>query len=428
MLKDSRSKRQKFETKRLRTANKDLIKTNKELRSSIEELRKAKEQAEESDHLKSVFLANMSHEIRTPMNAILGFSNLILENNVSAGNKNKFVQLIIENGNSLLNLIDDIIDISRIESAKIKINFTSCNVNELLNGLYMYYSDSLVKNKKSSVKIKLSLPPEDSNKEKVILTDPYRLKQILSNLINNAIKFTYEGVIEFGYCNKDGHIIEFFVKDTGIGIANDKMHFVFKRFGQVGEYFNENRNGSGLGLAISKQLVELLNGSIWVDSEEGNGSTFYFTLPAGRTKTGIYSKISGNADDIMKYDWSDKAIVIAEDEKANYIYLKTILDKTKAKVYWAENGFDAIDFCNRKNVNIVLMDIRMAGMNGYEATRKIKAKHPEIPVIAQTAYAMNEDITMILEAGCSDCLVKPIKPDEVLSLINKYFQKVESTV
>ncbi len=428
MLKDINKKRKESGNTKLRATNRELVEENKKLRMSVEELKKAKQQAEESDHLKSVFLANMSHEIRTPMNAILGFSNLILDNDISKENKNKFVELIIENGNSLLNLIDDIIDISRIESAKTKINLSRCNLNELLNGMYLYYSDTIMKDKRPEINIKLKIPKGDTGKDTIILTDPNRLKQILSNLINNAIKFTSKGAIEFGFNKRNGNTTEFYVKDTGIGIAKDKKQFIFKRFSQVKEYLFESSNGSGLGLSISKQLVELLGGNIWVDSTEGIGSTFYFTLPSGRKKVHKYNVSVNNDESIGKFDWSDKVIVIAEDEKANYIYLKTILDKTKAKIYWAENGFDAIDFCKRKKVDLILMDIRMAGMDGYEATLKIKSKYPDILVIAQTAYAMNEDINMITKAGCSDCIIKPIKPEEVLAVVNKNFQKVESAI
>ena len=412
---------------KLKLANKKLSETNKTLSESIKELKKAKLKAEESDQLKSEFFANMSHEIRTPMNAILGFSNLLLENNLSKQNKNKFVRFIIENGKSLLNLIDDIIDISRIQAEKPKISLTQCNINDLLNGLYLYYTDTAIRNNKSDVKIKLSLPSSKDNGYEYMLTDPYRLKQILANLINNAIKFTYEGIIEFGYQKKNGNIIEFFVRDTGIGIANDNLHFVFKRSSQVNEYYNDGSNGSGLGLSISKQLIELLGGSIWVDSEEGTGSTFYFTLPSKRSKLNKYPEEEVNNDYYEKFNWSDKVILIAEDEKTNYIYLRSILEKTKAKIYWAENGLDVIDLCNRKKVNLILMDIRMPVMNGYEATLRIKSKYPDMPIIAQTAYVIPEDIDNIIDAGCSDYLVKPIKSEDVLALIDKYFQKIENS-
>jgi signal transduction histidine kinase/CheY-like chemotaxis protein len=428
MLNDINKKRRESENNKLRAAIRELKEENKKLQMSIEELRKAKEQAEENNHMKSVFLANMSHEIRTPMNAILGFSNLIRDDHITNENKNRFVELILENGNSLLNLIDDIIDISKIDSAKLKINPERCNLSELLNGLYLYYINTLGKDEKLEVDIKLEILDEDRDKDIFILTDPYRLKQILSNLINNAIKFTSKGLIEFGYNKRVGGIIEFYVKDTGIGIASDMQHFIFKRFSQIKDYIFNECKGSGLGLSISKQLVELLGGNIWVDSEEGVGSTFYFTLPSGAKEVSKNNEIEEVNIRMEPSNWKDKVIVIAEDEKTNHLYLKSILDKTNVKVYWAQNGFDAIDLCERRNVDLILMDIRMAGMGGVEATIKIKSKYPDIPIIAQTAYAMNEDIDRIMKAGCSSYLIKPVKAEEILALIDKYFQKIENSV
>lgn len=405
-----------------------LLRKNKDLEDSLQKLKKAKDKAVENDRLKSVFLANMSHEIRTPMNAILGFSNLLLKENITEDNRKEFVRLIIENGNDLLNLINDIIDISRIEAEQLKINLTKCNLNELFGNIYLYYNDLIMRSKKIQSKVELKFTSGQKKEDIYILTDHHRIRQILSNLINNAIKFTNKGTIEFGFNLKNDNTIEFFVKDTGIGIARDKLNYIFERFEQVEDSYTRRFSGSGLGLTIAKQLVELLGGNIWVESTKGVGSAFYFTLPTGYSIINEFANIETSDERPQVYNWSNKVILIAEDEKANFIYLNTILSKTNARIYWAADGSVAVELCKRKNIDLVLMDIKMQGMNGYEATQKIKSMYPDMPVIAQTAYAMSEDIDKLMNAGCNDYIVKPIKSSELLPLINSSFQKVRSTV
>jgi len=405
-----------------------LLKINKDLGNSLQILEKAKEKAIENDRLKSVFLANMSHEIRTPMNAILGFSNLLLKENISDENKKEFARLIIENGNDLLNLINDIIDISKIEAEQLKINIIKCNLPELMKDIYLYYNDLIIHSKKHKPEVELKLVYNQKIENTYILTDPHRLRQILSNLINNAIKFTYEGKIEFGFKNSNSNKIKFFVKDTGIGIAKDKLSSIFERFNQIEDPYTKKYNGSGLGLSIAKQLVELLGGDIWVESKEGKGSSFYFTIPTGYKSTEELANNDISDRYSRVYNWKDKVILIAEDEKANFIYLKTILSKSNARIYWAADGAAAVELCKKKNIDLVLMDIKMRGMNGYEATQRIKSIYPDMPVIAQTAYAMSDDIERLMKAGCNDYITKPIKSSQLLPLINKNFQKVRSAV
>ncbi len=405
-----------------------LLSVNRNLEKSLLELKNTKEKAVENDRLKSVFLAEMSHEIRTPMNAILGFSNLLLKDNISGKNKNEYVRLIIENGNSLLNLINDIIDISKIEAEQLKINLTKCNLTELLKDLYLYYNDLIVSSKRYKLSIELKLPSDHGDRDICIFSDPQRLRQILVNLINNAIKFTYEGKIKFGFKLNNDSITEFFVKDTGSGIANDKINSIFDLFEQAEDPYTKNSSGSGLGLSISKQLVELLGGNIWVKSTEGRGSTFYFNIPSGRASIEKFRNIEKNSKFSENYDWSNKSILIAEDEKANFIYIKTVLGKTRARIYWAENGLEAVKLCEKKDIDLVLMDIKMPQMNGYEATREIKLMYPDMPVIAQTAYTMHDDIERFTKAGCTDYIIKPIRSNELLELVDKNLQKVESEV
>jgi CheY-like chemotaxis protein len=394
----------------------------------VEQLKKEKEKAEENDRLKSVFLAEMSHEIRTPMNAILGFSNLLLKNSLSGKNRSEFIRLIIDNGNSLLNLINDIIDVSKIEAEQLKINLVKCNLTELLQDLYLYYNDLIVRSNRFKLVIELKIPSSHKGRNVYVFTDPHRLRQIMVNLINNAIKFTYEGKIVFGFKTNSDNITEFYVKDTGPGIADDKINSIFNRFEKADDPYTKNNTGSGLGLSISKQLVELLGGNIWVKSSEGKGSTFYFNIPSGRATIEKLRNIEKDGKFNESFDWSDKSILVVEDEKANFIYIKTILTRAKAKVFWAENGLEAIKICKRKNIDLVLMDIKMPVMNGYDATMKIKSLYPDMPVIAQTAYTMPDDIDRFMKAGCTDYIIKPIRSNKLLEVIHENMQKVESEV
>jgi signal transduction histidine kinase/CheY-like chemotaxis protein len=425
---DSRNKNynHKLQYKELMNDYNELLKINRDLEKSLEQLKEEKEKAEENDRLKSVFLAEMSHEIRTPMNAIIGFSNLLLKNSLSGKNRSEFIRLIIDNGNSLLNLINDIIDVSKIEAEQLKINLVKCNLTELLQDLYLYYNDLIVRSKRDKLVIELKIPPSHKDRNVFIFTDPHRLRQILVNLINNAIKFTYEGRIVFGFKTNNDNITEFFIKDTGPGIADDKINSIFDRFEKADDPYTKNNTGSGLGLSISKQLVELLGGNIWVKSSEGKGSTFYFNIPSGRATIEKFRNIEKGIKFNESFDWSDKSILVAEDEKANFIYIKTILAKAKAKVFWAENGLEAVKICKRKDIDLVLMDIKMPVMNGYDATVKIKSLYPDMPVIAQTAYTMSDDIERFMKAGCTDYIIKPIRSNELLEVVHKNMQKVES--
>ena len=301
-------------------------------------------------------------------------------------------------------------------------------MNELFRNIYLYYNDLIIRNKKLQPRVELKFTSGQKTGNTYILSDSHRIRQILSNLINNAIKFTYKGTIEFGFNVMNDNTIEFSVKDTGIGIDRDKLNSIFERFEQVEDSYTRRYSGSGLGLTIAKQLVELLGGNIWVESAKGVGSAFYFSLPSGYNNINEFTNNETSDESSHVYNWSDKVILIAEDEKANFIYLNTILSKTNARIYWAANGFVAVELCKRKNIDLVLMDIKMRGMNGYEATQKIKSMYPDMPVIAQTAYAMSEDIDKLMKAGCNDYIVKPIKSSELLPLINSNFQKVRSTV
>jgi PAS domain S-box-containing protein len=386
-----------------------------------EELNTAKARAEESDMLKSVFLSNMSHDIRTPMNAIIGFSEMLQDLDISREESLRFLEIIVNSGNALIRLINDIIDISKIEVRQLKMIKSDFSLNELLSDLYLSYSEELIRNKRED--IHLVIHKQHPEKDYTLHTDPVRLRQIFSNLIGNALKFTDQGTIEFGYSFSDPQVFCFFVRDTGIGIPKDKMDLIFERFGQIEETRDRNKGGTGLGLAISKSLTEILGGVLWVESEVGVGTSFYFTLPdESSTISSEASKEMPKALDPNLFDWTGKVILIAEDVESNYFLIETILKKTGARLIWAKNGKQAYEMCREDHaIDLVLMDIQMPVMNGYDSTREIKKIRPSLPVIAQTAYAMSGEKEKSIAAGCDDYLPKPIKKKDLLLRINRLF-------
>jgi PAS domain S-box-containing protein len=382
------------------------------------ELKHAKERAEESDRLKTAFLANMSHEIRTPMNAIIGFSELLNDPDLTFDIRDEFIRLISENSKMLLNLIEDIIDVAKIEAEQIKVIKSTCQVNQILDELGNFYRNELRKSPEKEIKIKvIKGNPEDNF---AIVSDPLRFKQIMNNLIGNALKFTEKGTVEFGYeVQKD--LLQFYIKDTGIGLPREKLNVIFERFRQAEESTTKEYGGTGLGLTISSKLIELLGGKIWVESILHSGSTFYFTLPLHLAKG--YDKTKPFSDLSDKHNWSGKCILVAEDENSNFELVKATLLRTNANVVRVKNGREAVDYClNNSEIDLVLMDIRMPEMNGYEATEFIKARKPGLPVLSLTAYAMAEDREKSILAGCDDYISKPIKPNELIDIIGAYIK------
>ena len=294
----------------------------------------------------------------------------------------------------------------------------SFGLNRFIAQLYavLYLSDSPLSLDEIAEKLKVSKGNPDPIFS--ILSDPLRFKQVMNNLISNAIKFTPSGIVEFGYQVINEQTIQFFIKDTGIGLPPEKLGIIFERFRQAEETTTKSYGGTGLGLTISRKLIELLGGNIWVESELKNGSTFYFTLPYKPIKeSGILKPFSNKSD---KHDWSGKTILVAEDENSNFEFIQATLSRTNAKILRAKNGIEAVDACFRNKIDLVLMDIRMPEMNGYEATRKIRAKMPDLPVVSLTAYAMTEDRAKSLAEGCDDHISKPIRPNELIEKISKY--------
>jgi PAS domain S-box-containing protein len=387
-----------------------------ERRKYVEALKREKAKAEQSDKLKSSFLANMSHEIRTPMNAIIGFSDLLASDELEDIERKEYIRHIRNSGELLLNIINDIIDIAKIEAGEVKIIEHDCNINDILQESYLTHMDTLKRTKKDKY-IDLKLKKGTSNPF-IIKSDPFRIKQILSNLISNAIKFTDSGEISFGYqFVNDGNIM-FFVKDTGIGLPPDKVNIVFERFRQVEESSVRNYGGTGLGLSITKNLIELLGGKIWLKSEEKKGSVFYFTLPVKQLQFLNSQPTMGNPLN-DNYDWEGKTILIAEDDESNFKVLKEFLNKTNVTLLRALDGQEAVTICNNNNdIDLVLMDIQMPRLNGYEATQLIKSKNPRLPIIAQTAYAMSGEKEKSVKAGCDDYISKPLDKKVLFSKIS----------
>jgi CheY-like chemotaxis protein len=364
----------------------------------------------------------MSHEIRTPMNAIIGFSQLLDDPNISNDERSHYINLIQNSSSDLLGLIDDIIDISKIEAGQIKIIKSQYFIDNILTEIYDSYRQFL-KTKKDKKALKLIYNPPEGGQHVVIYTDIDRFKQIIRNLLSNAIKFTDTGSVEFGFNidqNDNYAFVQLYVKDTGIGISDDKLEIIFDSFRQASVSDTKIYGGTGLGLAITKKIVELLGGKIWVESAPGKGSTFYFTLP--------YQPVLISQDDSYRSSFlqqakrpvlKDKKLLIVEDDDQSYLFYESILKNTKSEILRAVDGQQAIDFCMNQKFDLILMDIRLPKLDGYLATKKIKSIFPDVKIIAQTAYAMVGERERCLEAGCDDYISKPINIGEFFEIIKR---------
>jgi two-component system sensor histidine kinase/response regulator len=380
-------------------------------------LKIAKERAEESDRLKTSFLSNMSHEIRTPMNAIVGFAELLSQNNVDETDRKEFISHINQGTETLLNLIDDIIDISKIEAGQIRINHAPFLLSSLLSELQIFFQKNLKHHNRGNLLISIDNCGFGSDIN--ILSDSFRLRQVFINLISNAVKFTEKGEVKFGIKHISDRLISFYVTDTGMGIPKNKQLLIFDRFRQGHESKTKFYGGTGLGLAISKHLVELMGGEISVNSEPGKGSEFNFSIEYSRSDTEIQPEERKIINAVP--DWRNKTILIAEDETSNYLMLKQVLLETRVKLIWAKDGREVVNqFKKHPEVDLVLMDIQLPVMNGYEATAEIKKIRKEIPVVALTAYAMAGEREKSISAGCNDYLAKPIKPKDLMSLLSRF--------
>jgi PAS domain S-box-containing protein len=407
-----------YKTEAVQSQNEELQQLNEDLALSNDELGKAKEKAEESDRLKSAFLANMSHEIRTPMNGILGFTQLLKEPNLGIDDQTRYIGIIEKSSDRLLNIINDIIDISKIESGQATISLSKTNINEKIHELLdLFQPEVQLKG------VKLSISHQLAQNDSIIKTDRDKVYTIFANLIKNAIKFTHGGSIEFGGIKK-GDTIEFFVRDTGIGIRPDQMDYIFQRFRQGSESITRKYQGAGLGLSISKAYVDILGGKIWAESIEGKGSTFYFTIPCEIASIPRSERFPDGPDKIQLVNVKGKIlkILIVEDDEASDYLITAILNAINCEISHVKNGVEAIKACrNNPDFDLVLMDIRLPDLDGYEATRQIRQFNTELIIIAQTAFAMEGDHEKAIFAGCSDYLTKPISKSSFLLLLKKYF-------
>jgi len=392
-----------------------------------EELIIAKEKAEESERLKSAFLANMSHEIRTPMNGILGFAGLLKEPRLTGEEQQEYIGIIEKSGTRMLNIINDIITISKVESGQMKISFSPTNVNEQIDYIYTFFKPE-AEQKGIKLLFKKMLPA----KEAIIKTDKEKVYAILMNLVKNAIKYCDKGVIELGYHlikpeGSDGETtksarLEFFVKDTGIGIPKDRQEAIFDRFVQADIADKRALQGAGLGLSISKAYVNMLGGKIRVESEEGKGSVFYFTIPYNCEPYGLnVMKKTGITEDAELQTKSLK-ILIAEDDEISGMLLTLGVKMFGKEVLKVRTGVEAVETClNNPDIDLVLMDIKMPELDGYEATRQIRQFNNDVVIIAQTAYALPGDREKAIAAGCNDHIAKPFGSESLSKLIRKYF-------
>jgi PAS domain S-box-containing protein len=387
-----------------------------EKKRMIQDLVRAKEKAEESDRLKSAFLANMSHEIRTPMNGIIGFTDLLREQKLNGAEKSKYINIIKKSGERMLNTINDLIEISKIESGSTELEFSEININHQMDFFHHFFMPE-ANRKGLQLYCHKSLPSTHS----LIETDNEKLNTIFSNLIKNAIKYTVRGQIDIGY-TITGNTIEFYVKDTGIGIEEKRHHIIFDRFVQADMSLSKPYEGAGLGLSIAKAYVGMLGGKIWLKSTPGKGSQFFFTIPCKLkllfSEEKLHAPRKNNDKDVL----SDLTVLVAGDDDIGKLYLSELLNGKCKKIIFASNGIEALElFKSTPEIDVVLMDIKMPGMNGYETSQKMKEINRKVFIIAQTAHALSGDKERALASGCDYYLSKPFSKSQLLEVVSKYY-------
>ena len=371
----------------------------------------AKEKAEESTRLKSAFLANLSHEIRTPLNAILGFSDLMNHENLGEDRRKEFIGMIKDSGQKLMSIMNDILDMSFIESNQLQIEEQNFSLNKLIDELT---SEINYKIENGGKIITCNAYKPFANGNDFIVSDYEKIKQIYTILLDNALKFTDEGTIEVGYKGNSEESFEFYVTDTGNGIPYESKDLVFERFRQLDQSITRKYEGLGLGLSIASGLARQLGGFIDFDSEINKGTTFTFTIPVKFEK----QEFSEEDQSVPVNDFSGKTILVAEDDMMNFLLVKEFLLETNANVQHAEDGQKAVELCEElNNVDLVIMDIKMPVLDGVEALKRIKKINHEIPIIAFTAHAYEKDKQKLLDKGFDEYISKPVKQEELLNLM-----------
>ncbi|MFZ1730288.1 MAG: ATP-binding protein [Bacteroidota bacterium] len=392
-------------------------------RLAEEQLVAAQDKAEESDRLKSAFLANMSHEIRTPMNGIMGFTWLLKEPMLTGEQQAEYIDVIEQSGTRMLNVINDIISISKVEAGLIELDITQTNVNKQIDYIATFFRPE-IHDRNLQLIVTKPLPDDEVFFE----TDREKLYAILTNIVKNAIKFTPEGSIELGYQRKEDQFV-FFVRDTGIGFDAEQREIIFDRFRQGSDAAPRKYEGSGLGLSISKAFVEMLGGVIWAESEKGKGASFYFTLPCDGEKIDSSVPDVSSPDKVPGRRMKLLKILIAEDDAISDRYLTHVVGPYSREILHVRSGKDAVECClNDSEIDLVLMDIRMMELDGYEATRLIREQRDDVVIIAQSALALSNEREVAMEAGCDDYIAKPIDHDELIAMIKSYFHMPSTAV
>lgn len=390
------------------------------LKQDHEELIKANFNSEASNRLKSSFLANISHEIRTPLNSVVGFSNLLLADDITKEVREEYIEHINYNSEKLLQIIGDIIDLSRLESSQIEITYEETSLSSIINEIIEDARQVIRRNEKSII---LSLKNKFENNGDLIFTDRIWLKRVLNHLMDNAVKFTLDGSIEFSYMRENENVV-FKIKDSGIGISKENLGRIFEEFRQEADGHHRPFEGLGIGLTLAKEVVERMGGNIFVHSEKGIGSEFSFSIPyrpAGSTK--VKAAALSSDQFIKPIDWSSKKCLLVDDNKDVLIYLNRILADTSISVITARSGYEAIELVkSTPDIDVILLDMQMPEMNGIEATKEIRKFRKNLPIIAQTAFVFEDDKDIVLEAGCDACLIKPIRKELLLSVMSGFIK------
>jgi PAS domain S-box-containing protein len=409
----------KLAEKTLLDLNTKLEIRNRELYESIIQIQKinteliyAKEKAEEGDHLKSSFLANMSHEIRTPMNGILGFTELLKEPKLTGEEQRQYINVIEKSGNRMLNIINDIVSISKIESGQMNLSYKETSINDQIESICNVFKIE-AKEKNIELKINNTLSAADN----LISTDEEKVYAILSHLLSNALKFTDDGFIEIG-CFRNNNSITFYVEDSGIGIDSNKIDVIFERFRQVDDSLNRSYDGAGLGLYISKSYTELLGGKIWAENNVDKGAVFYFKIPI--IKTNVTDKEVQIPLVTIPYETQKLKILVAEDDSISLKFISKILKIFGENLLVARNGFEAVNLCKKNpDIDIILMDIQMPIMNGYEAIKKIREFNEDVIIITQSAFVFTDEAEKAIKVGGNGYISKPIDKKQLIDHINK---------